>query len=50
MRVKVTDAEGKSVSSMQAYWFAWCAFYADGSVYDPTAKKAPAAPPAKKPE
>ncbi len=50
MRVKVTDGEGKNVPSMQAYWFGWCAFYADGIVYDPAAKKAPAAPPAKKPQ
>ncbi len=38
------------VPSMQAYWFGWCAFYADGIVYDPAAKRAPTAPPAKKPE
>ena len=43
-RVEVKDAQGKSVPAMQAYWFAWCAFYPDDVVYDPT-RKGPSAPP-----
>lgn len=33
--VRVLDADGKAVPSMTAYWFAWCAFYPDGTVYGP---------------
>ena len=32
--VRVTDKEGKEIPSMSGYWFAWRAFYADGTVYE----------------
>lgn len=31
--IRVEDASGALVPSMQAYWFAWCVFYPDGTVY-----------------
>lgn len=31
--VRVLDADGKRVPSMTAYWFAWCAFYPEGTVF-----------------
>lgn len=36
--VTVYDAEGREIPSMTAYWFAFCAFYPDGEVYEPPAK------------
>lgn len=31
--VRVLDRDGKQVPSMTAYWFAWCAFHPDGTVF-----------------
>ena len=36
--VRVLDADGKQVPSMTAYWFAWCVFYPDGTVFEPAPK------------
>jgi hypothetical protein len=33
--VRVLDAEGKPLPSMTAFWFAWCVFYPDGTVWRP---------------
>jgi len=39
--VVVRDAQGKIVPSMTAYWFAFGAFYPDGTVWDPKPIKDP---------
>lgn len=32
--VRVTDKEGGEIPSMLGFWFAWCAFYPGGTVYE----------------
>jgi hypothetical protein len=32
--VRIEDKDGKEVTSMLGYWFAWCAFYPKGTVYE----------------
>ena len=31
--VTVADKQGRRVASMTGYWFAWCQFYPDGTLY-----------------
>jgi hypothetical protein len=33
--VRVRDTEGKEVPTLTGFWFAWCAFYPEGTVYKP---------------
>ena len=33
--VRVRDEDGKDVPTLTGFWFAWCAFYPEGSVYEP---------------
>ena len=33
--VRAFDQAGKEVSTMSAFWFAWCVFYPEGAVYEP---------------
>jgi hypothetical protein len=32
--VRVVDQEGREVPALFGYWFAWCAFYPSGTVYE----------------
>lgn len=32
--VRVKDKEGREVPSLLGYWFAWCAFYPNGTVFE----------------
>ncbi|MHC4223149.1 MAG: hypothetical protein ACYSUN_04090, partial [Planctomycetota bacterium] len=31
--VRVLDKEGKELPALTSYWFGWCAFYPNGTVY-----------------
>jgi len=33
--VVVKDKSGKELPSMTGYWFAWCAFYPEGTLFEP---------------
>ena len=33
--VRVLDARGAELPTMTGFWFAWCQFYPDGTVYEP---------------
>lgn len=33
--VTVTDAEGEPVPALSGFWYAWCSFYPDGTVWQP---------------
>ena len=34
LSVRVEDKQGRHVPSMVSYWFAWCAYYPKGTVYE----------------
>lgn len=38
LAVKVLGKDGEEIPAMQGYWFAWWAFYRDGTVYEPKGK------------
>ena len=37
--VRIFDEKGAEIPSMTGYWYAWCAFHPDGSVYAPPEKR-----------
>lgn len=48
--VRITDKEGNELPTVVGYWFAWCAFYPDGTVYEGEPKTKTATPTTEKTE